>query len=260
MMGDRWNATYSVMDLIWGLAFFVVWIIILFIGKSRQRSPLEMERITSRYGLNGLLEVYKRERNNVVLVAFSFLMLFPLLFLISGPGSFITALTAMTGISLFRIRGDTKLALGELSPSADYRKEARKFVSGGGYNALDLLDRLDEEVRRGEAILQYFPKGMDYIYGCSYHLYPSAIVAGTRYFSSKPRIIPTDSVASMGYSDYYSDEVTFHFVHLYDEHKKELCRVNTNSREHAANLMSELKQRFGASVVQKTVKRSIFRL
>jgi hypothetical protein len=95
--------------------------------------------------------------------------------------------------------------------SVDYRKEAEYLVSGGGKNALPLLDRLDGEVRRGEAIMRS---------GNDYYLFPSAVVAAKGGIAVRPWVVPTVSVSYM----IYRSETVFHYVYLYDEHKRALCQ------------------------------------
>jgi len=191
-----------------------------------------------RYGLNELIASYQKARNRRTVMKLAPLLIVPGLFFAHDPGSFFACLVLMVCCLMLMKRSYSA----ERILSADYRKEAESLVSGGGKNALALLERLDGEVRRGEAIMWS---------GNDYSLFPSAIVVDKRGIAIRPWIVPTDVISRM----YYHSERAFHYVYLYDERQRAQCAIMTRNEKEASALMSELERRFGVQKLTPTKQR-----
>ena len=219
----------------WGVMFLVMGGVLLalmiYVPALKAQSPFSRSSV-SRQGLNELLGSYRKARNRRSAMMLSPLLILPGLFLARDNGSFFACMTvAVGGLLLFRRSYSADRGL-----SADYRKEAASLVTGGGKNPLGVLDKLDGEVRRGEAILRS---------GNDYQLYPSALVVDKGSFAVRPWVVPTDSVRYMFYAERRSEGKLFHCVFLYDEHGRAMSVAKANKKEDASALMTELKRRFG---------------
>ena len=227
---DIQNDVWFYVFLIAGLVAMVPLAIVL----SRAENP-SSKNVAARDGLNGLLKIYHRKRDTFT-VGYSVPMLFISTAFLFRSLPFIFKLVWFASWLPFPSIYLVKRLLG-----ANYGKEAAKLVIGDRRNALDLISKLDGEIRRGEAIL----RSPRYI---GYDLFPSAIVVsdGNVFFGGRPCIIvPTDSIASISCFSKAERGVKAHNIHLCDGHEKVLCVVGVFSHDDAEALMSELNGRFG---------------
>jgi hypothetical protein len=221
----------------WSNAFLFLGIVVIVSALFDMGRGSYCEKYAARYGLNGLLELYKAWRNDQIFhVVFSIFIVIIIHFrhklkLVSGPGSFLIGLTVLAGCFLWTIRPVPM----KRHPRADYRKEAAKLVVGDGKGILALLDKLDGEVMRSESILR--SRGF-FFYS---FLFPSAIVAGEKQVFVSPRIIPSDSVAYISYAKSRDGN----HVYLFDKHTRELGEVFIYKAKDAEIFMSELNRHFG---------------
>jgi hypothetical protein len=220
----------------WGLMFLGIGVLTLVFmiyvpALMMARNPFSGNGVM-RHGLNELLDSYQRARSKQAAMMFSPLLICPGLFFARDPVSFFVCMALLVIGSLLARRS---FSAGR-SLSADYRKEAANLVTGGGKNALTVLDKLDGEVRRGEAILRSENE---------YYVFPSAVVADKGGSYIRPWIVPTGIVKSMIYSLFRGHSKRRHCVYLYDERGSPLCVLRGLKKQDASALMSELNRRFG---------------